>query len=1024
MLRWVIVAVLSAAALFFGLRAPTLAGVVSDPAVVGEWSAPFPIPAKGIHATMLPTGKVLWFSYPVNEIGSDAWLWDPTTGATKNVSLSSFRDVFCVGQSLLADGRIFASGGHVPGGAYGDGVKDTDFFDPSTETWTPGPKLSIERWYPTNIELPDGRVLIFGGQKDDVTPAETVERYDPASNTLTRLPDTATKRVNSYPRMHLLPSGKISFTNQKRTELFDPATSTWSYVTNMNYGGRGLSDHSVLLPGLNKVLEFGGKGSTAAMATNSAEIIDFSASRPRWRNIAPMNSPRMYGNAVTLPDGTVLMVGGGQGPGIYDNPVHTAELFDPVTETWKVMAAQQAPRIYHSTAVLLPDGRVVSAGQDKGTQQFTAEVYSPPYLFKGARPSITTAPTVVGYNQGFSISTPDASSVTRVALIRPGSVTHSVDFDQRYVDLSFTVADGGTLAVTSPPGATHAPPGHYMLFIVSSSGVPSVASWVKVSATADRPAPTVTGFAPASGPVGTTVTISGSNFTGATNVTFAGTAASFTVDSATQVTAVVPAGASTGRIAVTTPDGTGTSSSDFTVTTLVPSITGFTPASGATGTTVTIDGSNFTGATSVTFAGTEAGYTVDSATQITAVVPAGASTGRIAVTTAHGTATSSADFTVTSASAPTVTGFAPASGPVGTTVTIDGSNFTGATNVTFAGVEAGFMVDSATQITAVVPTGAGTGPIAVTTPDGTATSSSNFTVTALAPSITGFTPASGPVGTTVRIDGSNFTGATNVTFAGTAASFTVDSATQITAVVPAGASTGRIAVTTPDGTATSSADFTVTTYRGTVLSDGPAGYWRLAETTGDAVDETGNAAPGTYANGVIRGVEGALVTEPNAAAHFDGKDDYVSVPDNSTLDVGDVFTYELWVKRGATQGTTQRLLHKGGGAPTLGFGTNNKLVLIPGGSGVTTVATSTTAITDQIWHHVVVTKNGPDVHIYVDRVDVTGPVTNTTMTNSSSALNIGRATSGSGYFHGDLDEVAVYPVALTHAQVLAHFWAR
>ena len=622
------------------------AASAADPAAVGEWAAPFTTPAKGIHATVLPTGKVLWFSYPVAEVGSDVWLWDPQTGSTTNASLTTQRDVFCVAQSFLPDGRIFMTGGHLYGTGYGFGVRDTDFFDPSSRIWTDGPDLSLERWYPTNVELGNGKILVFGGQKDNQTTSDTVESYDPATNTLTTLPATATKKVNSYPRLHLLPSGKISFTNQRRTQVFNPSTNTWSAGAIMNFGGRGVSGHSVLLPGLTKVLDFGGKASGATSATNTAEIIDFAVPSPQWRNTAPMNFPRMYGNPVVLPDGKVLVVGGGRGPGIYDNPVKEAELFDPVTETWTTMAPQVAPRIYHSTAVLLPDGRVVSAGQDSGSFQFTAEIYSPPYLFKGPRPQIASAPAAVEYDETFTISTPDASSIQRVALVRPDSVTHSVNFDQRYVDLSFSVGTGNITAA-SPPTANHAPPGPYMLFVVSSAGVPSIASWVMVGDSSE--------------------------------------------------------------------------------------------------------------------------------------------------------------------------------------------------------------------------------------------------------------PAS---------------------------------------------------------------------YYETVLADVPGGYWRLGETTGGALDETGGPA-GTYNGGVVRGVPGALLSDSNPAARFDGVDDFVSVPDHAALDVGNFFTYEFWLRRGVARGVTQRIIHKGGGAAALGFGTNNKLVLIPGGSGTTALASSSTAITDSGWHHVVATKSGTSVHIYVDGIDVT-----------------------------------------------------
>ncbi|MBI5825912.1 MAG: IPT/TIG domain-containing protein [Chloroflexi bacterium] len=330
------------------------------------------------------------------------------------------------------------------------------------------------------------------------------------------------------------------------------------------------------------------------------------------------------------------------------------------------------------------------------------------------------------------------------------------------------------------------------------------------------PAPTITNFTPASGPVGTSVTISGANFSGATEVSFNGTAATFTVDSDTSISTSLPAGATTGTISVTTAEGTATSADTFTVTALpvpAPTITSFSPDNGPVGTNVTISGANFSGATDVSFNGTAATFTVDSDTSISASVPAGATTGTISVTTAEGTGTSVDTFTVTvPVPAPAITSFTPTSGPVGTSVTISGANFSGAIDVSFNGAAATFTVDSDTSISASVPAGATTGTISVTTAGGTATSADPFTVTVPvpAPAITSFTPASGPVGTSVTISGANFSGATNVNFNGTAATFTVNSDTSISASVPAGATTGTISVTTVGGTATSPANFTVT----------------------------------------------------------------------------------------------------------------------------------------------------------------------------------------------------------------------
>jgi hypothetical protein len=251
-------------------------------------------------------------------------------------------------------------------------------------------------------------------------------------------------------------------------------------------------------------------------------------------------------------------------------------------------------------------------------------------------------------------------------------------------------------------------------------------------AAARTPAPKISSFSPTSGPAGTVVTVAGSNFTGATAVAFnRSPAASYTVVSGSQIRATVSAGATTGRISVTTPGGTANSAGNFTVI-KAPTISGFSPTSGLAGTTVTISGANLTGATVVTFNGTSAAsYTVVSASQITATAPSGAGSGPIAVTTPGGTATSTTSFTVTTPPpVPTITGFNPANGPAGTNVTITGSGFTGATAVAFNGTAAAtYTVVSDSQLTATAPSGAGSGPITVTTPGGTATSTTSFTVT-------------------------------------------------------------------------------------------------------------------------------------------------------------------------------------------------------------------------------------------------------------------------------------------------------
>ena len=330
-------------------------------------------------------------------------------------------------------------------------------------------------------------------------------------------------------------------------------------------------------------------------------------------------------------------------------------------------------------------------------------------------------------------------------------------------------------------------------------------------------APTVAGFVPMAGPVGTRVTLTGTYFLGATAVRFNRVSAvEFEVVSGTSIEAVVPLGASSGPISVVTPGGTAVSAEPFTVV-FPPTLTRFTPTTGPAGTRVTLTGTHFLGATEVLFNGVSAPeFEVVSATSIEAVVPSGATSGPISVVTPGGTAVSTEPFTVVPP--PTVTRFTPVTGPVGTRVTLTGTHFLGATEVLFNRVSAPvFEVVSATSMEAVVPPGATSGPISVVTPGGTAVSTEPFTVVP-PPTLTGFTPATGPAGTRVTLTGTHFLGATAVRFNGVGAvEFEVVSGRSIEAVVPRGATSGPISVVTPGGMAVSAEPFTVTTGIGSRL---------------------------------------------------------------------------------------------------------------------------------------------------------------------------------------------------------------
>ena len=416
---------------------------------------------------------------------------------------------------------------------------------------------------------------------------------------------------------------------------------------------------------------------------------------------------------------------------------------------------------------------------------------------------------------------------------------------------SFTVVSATQITTTVPAGATTG-----KVTVTTSGGTATSTGTFTVIGP-----PTIASFTPVSGVVGTKVTLTGTNLGGTTSVTFNGVASTaLTLTSATSIAATVPAGATTGPISVTTAAGTATSATVYTVTLPVPTVTVLAPTSGIVGAAITLTGTNLTTATAVAFNGIAVtAFTVVSATQITTSVPAGATTGKVTVTTLGGTATSTGTFTVIGP--PTITSFTPLSGAVGTKVTLTGTNLGGATSVRFNGVAAtAVTLTSATSIAATVPVGATTGPISVTTAAGTGTSTGVYTVTIPVPTVTARSPVTGGVGTGVTLTGTNLTGATQVLFIGAtgtvpvSAPFTVISATSILTAVPVGATTGKISVTTPGGTATSAASFTVSA---TAVLPGITSFTPTSGTVGTVVTVTGTNLAGVTAATV--GTTGAVV---------------------------------------------------------------------------------------------------------------------------------------------------------------------
>jgi hypothetical protein len=446
----------------------------------GMWSGTVPLPIVAVNSVLLPTGKfLLWDG---ESFGNTAITWNPVTNFIDSVPAPV--DMFCSGQEQMADGRIIVVGGHL---GLHEGIPDAEIFDPATELWTALPPMTYPRWYPTATTLSDGTIIVTSGEmngnEDDATIQEI---YNPSTNSWSQL-SSAPFLFPYYPHVYLLPDGRVLVPSVAEapitSEVLNLSALAWTSV-----GGATVDGGSSAMYWPSKFLKLGTSvdpdlATRPSIAT--AYVLDMTQTSPAWVQVASMSFARTYHNTTLLPDGTVLVTGGGTTTAPTDaaHAVLPAELWSPTTQTWTVLASMSAPRLYHSEATLMADGRVMISGggrfndDTESTDQFSAEFFSPPYLFKGSRPPITSAPSQLVYGQNFTVQTPDPARIAKVSLIRFGSVTHCINMSQRYLQLSFVVGSG-SLTVTAPANADLAPPGNYLLFILDSNGIPSVAAIV------------------------------------------------------------------------------------------------------------------------------------------------------------------------------------------------------------------------------------------------------------------------------------------------------------------------------------------------------------------------------------------------------------------------------------------------------------------------------------------------------------------------------------------------------------------
>ncbi|HEX3990722.1 MAG TPA: galactose oxidase-like domain-containing protein, partial [Acetobacteraceae bacterium] len=488
---------------------------------IGAWSDVFAMPNATIHSHLLPNGKVLFWGRrdspdgTLNDHFCTPHVWDPATRTSvptpqpKAIDGSTV-NLFCSGHTMLPDGKLLVTGGHFKDSM---GIEQASLYDFTANSWTPLPAMNHGRWYPSAVTLADGQAVVLSGS------FATTDGKNIQNNPIPQVWDGTGWRelaafpgdgsptpapIELFPCLHVIPDGRVFMSGPAARSYFldTGGAGKWTLLE----GNGGIRDNmrrdyapSVMYD-VGKIIYIGGGNDQGPQQTPSAEVeaIDLTVPNPAWRPIKPMHFARRQHNATLLPDGTVLVTGGTQGAGFNDlvqgSPIHAAELWDPATEAWTIVAAEAVDRCYHSTAILLPDATVLSGGggeYDIGNGTVNpakdthrdAQIYHPPYLARGARPEISAAPEQVAYGATFVVGTPTPQAIGKVTLLRLASTTHTNNMNQRINFLAFTVT-AGELRVTSPERPELCPPGHYMLFVLNRDGVPSVAKIVHITAPA------------------------------------------------------------------------------------------------------------------------------------------------------------------------------------------------------------------------------------------------------------------------------------------------------------------------------------------------------------------------------------------------------------------------------------------------------------------------------------------------------------------------------------------------------------